>query len=120
MKDLTPINVTPPDYISPRSAPEPLAAPTIRRKLRRGKSAKTLADLAFDRGYVCAVANIITTHGADVIARDVLRANPPQDWNNIDSYDKEILKKAGLLPNNVNNVNNVNTVTRKAPKCTPS
>ena len=60
---------------------------------------KDLLGIEFDRGYVCAVANIISAHGEDVIARDVLRANMPRNWNDIDAYDRNILKKAGLIPN---------------------
>ena len=48
-------------------------------------------DIGFDRGYVCAVANILRTHGDTVIARDVLRANEPGDWNNVDIADKDII-----------------------------
>jgi len=46
----------------------------------------------FERGYVCAVAEIIRTHGEDVVAKDVLRGILPVNWRNIDEYDREALK----------------------------
>jgi len=33
-------------------------------------------DKGFNQGYLCAVANIMRTHGEDVIAKDVLRGGP--------------------------------------------
>lgn len=48
-------------------------------------------DKGFDRGYCCAVANILRTHGDTVIARDVLRANEPGDWNDVDVSDRDII-----------------------------
>ena len=60
---------------------------------------KNLLGIEFDRGYVCAVANLISMHGADVMAADVLRANVTCNWKNIDAYDRKILRKAGLIPN---------------------
>lgn len=47
---------------------------------------------AFDQGYVCAVANIMTLHGEDVIAREVLNQNRPKDWSNIDKADMVALQ----------------------------
>jgi hypothetical protein len=46
----------------------------------------------FERGYVCAVAEIIRTHGEDVVAKDVLRGILPINWRNIDEYDRKTLK----------------------------
>ena len=46
----------------------------------------------FERGYVCAVAEIIRTHGEDVVAKDVLRAVLPINWTKIDEYDRNALK----------------------------
>jgi hypothetical protein len=59
-------------------------------------------DIGFDRGYCCAVANILRTHGDTVIARDVLRANEPGDWNDIDTSDRDIIEKSGLNSNTPN------------------
>lgn len=59
---------------------------------------KKREDHAFTQGYVCAVANIISTHGEDVIARDVLRGAGHVNWKIIDDYDRDILAKAGLAP----------------------
>jgi len=47
---------------------------------------------AFKQGYYCAVANIIHTHGADVIALDVLRNYGEIDFTGIDEYEIEVLK----------------------------
>ena len=47
---------------------------------------------AFKQGYYCAVANIIHTHGANVIALDVLRNYGEIDFTGIDEYDIEVLK----------------------------
>lgn len=52
----------------------------------------TKEELEFKRGYFLAVANIMQTHGEDVIAIDVLRAYGPVDLVGIDSYDKTILR----------------------------
>lgn len=57
-------------------------------------------DIGFDRGYCCAVANIVRTHGDTVIARDVLRANEPGDWNDIDASDRDIIEQSGIKSNN--------------------
>lgn len=55
-------------------------------------------DHAFTQGYVCAVAALVSGHGADTMARDVLRCNTPSDWSIIDDHDREILANAGLAP----------------------
>jgi hypothetical protein len=47
----------------------------------------------FERGYVCAVAEIIRTHGEDVVAKDVLRGVLPINWKKIDKYDRDALKE---------------------------
>lgn len=52
---------------------------------------KDVETLWFERGYVCAVAEIIRTHGADVIAEDVLRGLGSIDWNDIDETDRDTL-----------------------------
>jgi hypothetical protein len=46
----------------------------------------------FERGYVCAVAEIIRTHDEGVVAKDVLRGMLPINWRNIDEYDRKALK----------------------------
>jgi uncharacterized UPF0146 family protein len=48
--------------------------------------------IAFDQGFILAVAEIMRTHGEDVIASDVLRANRPDDWGHIDNEDMKALK----------------------------
>ena len=48
--------------------------------------------IAFDQGFILAVAEIMRQHGEDVIAKDVLRANRPDCWDHIDGYDMEALK----------------------------
>lgn len=53
---------------------------------------------AFTQGYVCAVAALVAGHGADTMARDVLRCNTPKDWSIMDAYDHDILAKVGLAP----------------------
>lgn len=52
---------------------------------------------AFEAGYVCAVANILNLHGEEVIARDVLRGNTPDDWRHINREDIETLVEHGLI-----------------------
>lgn len=54
--------------------------------------------IEWERGYICAVANIIHTHGDTVIAKDVLMGCSNPDWTHIDSYDVKTLVKAGLIP----------------------
>ena len=56
-------------------------------------------DRGFDRGYCCAVANILRTHGDSLIARDVLRANEPGDWNDIDTEDRDIIEQFKIKSN---------------------
>jgi hypothetical protein len=52
---------------------------------------------AFLRGYVCAVATFISTHGMDTAVRDVWRAGgytlAECAKNGVDQYDMAILKK---------------------------
>lgn len=48
--------------------------------------------IAFDQGYVCAVANIMNLHGEEVIAREVLNQNRPKDWSIIDAEDMKALR----------------------------
>jgi hypothetical protein len=45
----------------------------------------------FTRGYVCAAAEIMRTHGNKQIARDVLRSAGKVDWNDINEADREAL-----------------------------
>jgi len=52
---------------------------------------------AFTAGYICAVATVLRTHGADRIARDVLGCIGPVTKENTNSYDYEILKKYDLV-----------------------
>lgn len=47
--------------------------------------------IAFDQGFILAVAEIMRQHGEDVIARDVMRANPIKDWSVIDEHDRDAL-----------------------------
>jgi hypothetical protein len=49
--------------------------------------------IGFDRGYCCAVAEILRTHGESVIAKDVLMANEPNSWGDIDTQDLEIINQ---------------------------
>lgn len=56
------------------------------------------ADDIFTQGYVCACANIILTHGADTVAKDVLRGAGRVNWKIIDEYDRDTLAKVGLAP----------------------
>lgn len=51
----------------------------------------------FTKGYICAVANIINTHGNTQIAKDVLGANVPDDWSVIDELDVTTLRHAGVI-----------------------
>lgn len=50
----------------------------------------------FVQGYVCAVAEIIRTHGEPTIARDVLKGVGKVDWRTIDEFDRETLRRAGI------------------------
>ena len=50
----------------------------------------------FRDGYFCAVANILRTHGEDVVARDVLRGFGAVDIENLNPDDFEVLKQYGL------------------------
>lgn len=54
--------------------------------------------LGFDQGFVCACAAIVSAHGEETIAKDILRMNEPDDWNCIDDYDRDILVEVGLAP----------------------
>ncbi len=48
----------------------------------------------FDKGYVCAVANLLRLHDEPTLARDILKENPPSDydwWNEIDVSDRTII-----------------------------
>lgn len=51
----------------------------------------------FERGYICAVAEIIRMHDEPVIAKDVLRGIGRVDWSLIDEYDRTTLRGAGLI-----------------------
>lgn len=48
--------------------------------------------LEFRRGYYLATANILTLHGADVAAQDVLKAYGAVDFDGIDPYDRAKLQ----------------------------
>ena len=51
---------------------------------------------AFTQGYVCAVATLVKAHGAGTEAKDLLNCIKV-DWRTIEKYDRDILKKAGLI-----------------------
>lgn len=53
--------------------------------------------IAFDQGYVCAVATIINTHDKPTVAKDVLSCNLPSDWSVIADEDIKTLTDAGLI-----------------------
>jgi hypothetical protein len=53
--------------------------------------------VAFDQGYVCAVADIIKSHGDETLARDVLMGLGPVDWTKIDKRDLDTLLEAKLV-----------------------
>ena len=53
--------------------------------------------LAFTQGYICAVASLVKMHGEDTMAKDLLGGIGKVDWKNIDEYDRNILREAGLL-----------------------
>jgi hypothetical protein len=50
------------------------------------------AELQFRRGYCIATANIIRTHGADVVAEDVLRGYGEINFTGIDEFDVATLR----------------------------
>lgn len=52
----------------------------------------------FQRGYICAVSCIAAGHGP----QEALRALglKERDWKSMESYDREILEKAGLHEKN--------------------
>jgi hypothetical protein len=52
------------------------------------------------KGYVCAVAKLVIMHGSGVEAMDLIREGGGSriPWGQIDSYDREILQDANLLP----------------------
>lgn len=52
--------------------------------------------ISFERGYVCAVATTLRQHGDTVIAADALRTLGLISWINVDAYDRQIFKDAGL------------------------
>lgn len=54
-------------------------------------------DNEFTRGFVCAVANLVKMHDEPTIAKDLLRCIGNVDWKTIDRYDRDILRRAGLL-----------------------
>ena len=47
----------------------------------------------FDKGYVCAVANLLRLHDEPTLAEELLKENPPSDddWNEIDESDRKII-----------------------------
>lgn len=53
---------------------------------------------AFNQGFVCACATIVNEHGADTIAKDALRNVGEINWDDIDEFDKAILRRVGLCP----------------------
>lgn len=57
------------------------------------------APLTFEQGYVCAVANLLRDHGQTTMAGDLLRGIGNVDWSKIDPYDRDEIKRHGLLPN---------------------
>lgn len=52
----------------------------------------TAENLAFKQGYFVAVATIMRTHDAEVIARDVLSAFGEIDFAGIDTYEVQMLR----------------------------
>lgn len=61
---------------------------------------RRLWEKGFTDGYVCAVANIIRTHGETTIAKDVLGGCEPtkRQWCSIEPYDRDLLAEHGLAP----------------------
>ncbi len=53
--------------------------------------------LTFEQGYVCAVATLLRMHGSEVEAKELLACMGSIDWKSIDEYDREIIKKHGLI-----------------------
>jgi hypothetical protein len=55
-----------------------------------------MAQLTFQDGYICAVANIIRTHDDPVIAKDVLKALGKVDWSKVEPDDHTLLREYKL------------------------
>lgn len=51
----------------------------------------------WSRGYFCAIANILRTHGDDVIAKDAARGGGLPNIDEVCPEDLEILAKHGVL-----------------------
>lgn len=63
------------------------------------KTKRTPQQIAFIRGYICAVANYVQSYGRDSKADEMLRAiSIPEDITEIDEFDREILQTAGMIP----------------------
>ena len=53
---------------------------------------------SFERGYICAVANLVKAHDAIVEAKELLNALGPIDWRQVEPYEHRILRERGLIP----------------------
>jgi hypothetical protein len=56
------------------------------------------APLTFEQGYICAVANLLRAHDQPTMAADLIKGMDV-DWSKIDPYDRDEIKRYGLLPN---------------------
>jgi len=65
--------------------------------LRPKKERKGHRDVAFEQGYICAVATLLRTHGSWQEAKDVLNCIKLPDKSDIAPEDYAILKEHGLV-----------------------
>ena len=50
----------------------------------------------FTKGYICAVSALVKGHGATTAAEDLLREIGKVQWKDLQSYDQEVFRHAGL------------------------
>lgn len=50
----------------------------------------------FTQGMVCAAAILAYSHGEDTLAKEILRCCGKINWRQIDVYDRDKLKQAGI------------------------
>lgn len=62
---------------------------------RKPRTTKTTTE--FCKGYICAVSTLLRQHGKDTYAKDLLGCIGLVDWRKIPEYDREPLRKAGLI-----------------------
>ncbi|MDP1579280.1 MAG: hypothetical protein Q8M02_03315 [Candidatus Didemnitutus sp.] len=83
-----------------KNQPTPARKKTARKRTagERCSVSSGSAPLTFEQGYIAAVANLLRAHDQPTMAADLIHGMNV-DWSKIDPYDRDEIKRHGLLPN---------------------